>query len=314
MKKITKKFIAISLLLILCVGALTACGEGVGDIEPYQQPGNQITGGTDNIDNVDTTEVYSDDTSADVDVADESAEAFELYQQMMENMANVESLDMDMVSTINMDMTEFLGMTVTIVTTGNIRQVMRSETDVDMAMDLTTTMMGDTTSMKMYFRDGVFYTEMEMFGEVIRYSMPMPLEELIDSGAAGGMDDLIDFDEDAIRDFSVSTENGSTIIEFTLDGNAINDLMDQVMAQLESLAMYEDDMSIVIGDVSVEVAIDANGMMQSYRMIADMDITLEGESFSMSMDTEITVNSYNDVTIAFPDDLEEWEDISAWMF
>lgn len=270
MKKITKKIAAISILLILSVGALISCGE--------------------------------------------SSEAFELYQQMMENMANVESLNMDMTSTINMDMTELMGMTLTMVTTGNIRQVMRSETDIDMAMDLTTSMMGETTSMMMYFRNGVLYTEMEMFGEVMRYSMPMPLEELLAEGG-GGMDDLIDFDEDAIKDFSISRQDGNKRIEFTLDGNAINDLMDQVMAQLEEFELTDDDTIIEIGDVTMEVVIDANGMLQFYRMIADMEITVDGESFSMSMDTVMTVNSYNDVTITFPDDLDEWEPLDmSWMF
>ena len=265
-----KKFIVMCILLVLCVGVLTSCGD--------------------------------------------DSEAFELYQQMMAAMADIESLDMDLNMTIDMDMTEFLGMTMTTVTTGNIRQVTRSETDMDMAMDLTTTMMGETTSMLMYFRNGVMYTEMEMFGEVIRYSMSMPLEDFMaESGT--GMDDLLDFDEDAIKDFSISRQGGNTTIEFTLDGNAVNNLMDQIMAQLESLAMYEDDMAIEIGDVAMEVVINSDGMLQFYRMVTDMSITVEGETFTMSMDTAMTVNSYNDVTIVFPDDLDEWEYMDmSWLF
>ena len=232
MKKITAMFI----LLILCVSALTACGEGVGDIEPYQA----ITGDTGR-----DSDAESEDPSAteDIDAADERAEAFELYRQMMEAMADVESLDIDMNVTVDMDMTELLGMTMTIVTTGNIKQIIRSETDMDMAMELAVTVMGDTMPVTTYFTGGVLYTKLEIEGETIRYSVPMPLEKFL-AESNTGMDNVLNFDENAIKDFNISRQGGNTTIEFTLDGEAVTELMDQAMAQLEVIGMDEEGASI----------------------------------------------------------------------
>jgi hypothetical protein len=238
---------------------------------------------------------------------------------MMESMKNVESIDMDVSTAMDIDMSEILGMAMNTVVSGNIKQVIRSETDIDMAAKLNMRMLGMTTPTTMYFTGGVLYMEMEMLSEAIRYSMPASFE---DAMSQVGTDEIIlDFPEDAIKDFSIGDRDGGRKIEFTLDGEALTNLTTQAMEVMEaSLSPYGvsiADLNMDIGDVINEVVIDADGMLKSYRMTANisMAMEIEGETITMSMamDTSITVNSYNDVTINFPDDLDEWDDAGTIM-
>jgi len=237
-----------------------------------------------------------------------AAEAYQLYRQMMAAMSGVESIDMDMSSAIDIDMGWDA---MTMVMHGNIRQVMRSETDVDMAMNMTTNAMGMDMPMTMYFTGGVMYVEMEMFGEFVRYSMPMSLEEAL---AQQGNISMLDFPENAIRSFDVSTRGGDTQIALTLDGSSVTELLDQAMEMLPALGLPAIGTNMTIGDVTIEATMGADNMLQSYRMAADIAITSGGETFSMSMDTTIIVNSYNDVTIIFPDNLDEFEEMDLGIF
>jgi len=270
-----KKCIAIFILPVLCAGLLAGCGD---------------------------------------------ANAYELYKNMMEAMENIESIDMDISVSMDIDMTEMLGMTMKTVTSGNIKQVIRSETDIDMAANMSVNMLGETMPMKMYFTDGVMYMEMEEYGELFRFAMPMSIEDAM--GEIGTEDMLLDFPEDAIKDVSISSQDGGRKIEFTLDGNALTDLMAQSMEAMDEMfaqmGMSAADISMDMGDVVSEVLIDGNGMLKSYRMVADIDMTMEmyGETIimSMKMDTSMTVNSYNNVTVTFPNDLAEWEVFDFGLF
>jgi len=235
---------------------------------------------------------------------------------MMEAMNNVDSIDMDMTMKMDIDMAEFG--TISTVTTGNMKQVIRSETDIDMLINMSTTMSGEgipeeTIPMTIYFTNGIMYTEMEMFGEAFRYGMAMSLEEAME--ASMGIE-MLDFAEDAIKDFNISTQGGNRKIEFTLDGGALNSLIEQVSSSLVGMGIDPSDMSIDMGDVINEIEINSDGMLVSYRMIADINMTMEmyGETISMnmSMDSYMTVNSYNDVVINFPADLDEWEIIDMF--
>lgn len=266
MKKFTRKFTAVFILLALSAGILSACGEGTG--------------------------------------------AYELYRQMMTVMNNVESIDMDISVTLDMIMD---GEAVNTVSTGNIKQVIRSETDIDMVMNLDMVAEDMSMPMTMYFTGGVLYMEtVDVMGMTLRDRMAMSLEDAMNM--AHGVE-VLDFPENAIKDFSISNQGGgSRKIEFSLDGGALTALTEQAMVwigQLEDIGMYVEDFSIEIGDVTCEIVISSSGMLQSYRMVAQIDInmTVDGEntSMSMNMDTSMTVNSYNDVTVTFPDDLDEWE-------
>jgi hypothetical protein len=94
----------------------------------------------------------------------------------------------------------------------------------------------------------------------------------------------------------------------------VTELLDQAMEMLPALGLPAIGTNMTIGDVTIEAAMGADNMLQSYRMAADIALTSGGETFSMSMDTTITVNSYNDVTIIFPDNLDEFEEMDLGIF
>jgi uncharacterized protein YktA (UPF0223 family) len=55
-----------------------------------------------------------------------------------------------------------------------------------------------------------------------------------------------------------------------------------------------------------EVIIDKNNFMKSYKMINDVSVTSQAEEGRLVTEININVNSYNDVTIEFPADLDTY--------
>lgn len=228
-------------------------------------------------------------------------EAYDLYQKMNKAMADASSLDMDISSIVDMTID---GEEVNTTTKGNMKQVMHSASDFDIEINLTTTTMGMDVPMIAYYTGGVYYFDTNG----MKMKMPMSVDEAMQQ--AGGIKTL-DFYEDAIKDFKITDADGGKKIEFTLDGKAIQSLTEKALASMQNTmpGITAADLNMNIGDVTCEAVTDKDGMMKSYRMIYDMTMTVEGQSLSMKTDTTMTMNSYNDVVINVPDDLDEYVEI-----
>ncbi|MCL2775218.1 MAG: hypothetical protein FWD71_18000 [Oscillospiraceae bacterium] len=264
-----KKFIAILICSVLLAGLLSGCGSSVMTVK----------------------------------------EAYDLYQNMQTAMADVKSMDMDISSTIDMTLSGDTADTATgpinTVTTGNTKEVMNSATDIDMAMNLTTTANGVDTPMMAYYTKGVFYFDTAG----MKYKMPMSLEDVEKQGDST----TLNFPQSAIKDFTVTDVDGGKKIEFTLDGTAITDLLNQSLTAMQSISPDITAADLTMGDVTCEAVIDtSSNMLKSYRMACDMTAAVQGISVSMSMDSTITINSFNDVTIDFPTDLDTYVDMPSY--
>lgn len=227
-------------------------------------------------------------------VADKSA--YELYQDTTKAMAEVKSIDMDM--SITMSMTAE-GITETISMSCNMQQVTKSETNIEMAMNFHTSMSGNTISMNIYYKDGVAY--IDYLGQKIK--SPMPIDELMSQTMEV---DIVDFHENAIKDFKISSVDDGTRIELTLNSELVSSIMDQALSLIGETGLPNDGMEINLSDILFDMVIDNNNMLKSYHMVYEMTMTYMNETASMKVDMTLTVNSYNNVVINFPTDLSTY--------
>ena len=248
-----------------------------------------------------------------------SRDAYNLYQRMNSAMADVTSMDADM--TINMQM-RMDGESIDMIMGGNVRTVVHSDTDIDMHMVLTTTIMeegfNESFTITAYFTDGILYMEMPPFEiegmeiDGIRMQQPMDLDEAMDMS---NNIETLNFPENAVLESSVESISGGRRLEMLVDGDAIPDITEQMMAFMpDDMGLGHMDFDMSIGDIRIEVDVDNNNMLMSYRMVTDMTMEMYGYLTETTLDMTMTVNSFDDVVINFPDDLDDFPVMDGFGF
>ena len=243
--------------------------------------------------------VEEEPAEADVQPAQALAEgptAYELLTKASDALIEAGSVRMtaDIVIDMAIDGESFGAMEMTSV----IYQVIRSETDIDMRMESTTTIEGETFQSVAYFRDGAYYVD--MFGE--RFRMAMPLEELL------GQTGLVEFPEYAVITQDTAVVGGSTQLTFTISGTAMEDLISSMTGEMLNM-LGLDDLSMNIGNIAITAVLNEDGNLHTMRSYMTLSMELEGILLVMSMDMFTEVVQIGGVTVNFPDDLDEFVDL-----
>jgi len=220
--------------------------------------------------------------------------ALDLYNKANAALRNIDSVEMEM----DMDMTiEADGETINMQIVSNIRQVMRSETDIDMAMDMKMSMLGMDINTKMFFRDGLLYTE--MMGQKIK--APMPIEEAM----AQANTDMIDFPEAAVKDMAAKDVEGGVEVSFTLIGAFLNDELIKQMGNMEEL-LDDDYVTFTFGDVTLVAVIGEDNTFKSLRMAFVFDMEIDDEMAQAECVIDIMFIKFGGVIVTFPSDLDDY--------
>jgi len=229
-------------------------------------------------------------SETDKNIEDE-LNAYDLYIKMLAGMADVKSIDME-ISALNdvfTDSEEYSG-----YSTGNIKKAANSETGgndivINFKISLNNAVISSTAA---YYTNGVYYTELSG----VKQSFNDPEEKLPFLSHA----DLLEFPESAVKEFTVSNHNGGKKVEMTLDGNSVISIIEK----------NQDAEDYNLSDVVCEFIIDENNMLKFHRVISEENMTLvyddNIDSMKIKKDVSITVNSYNDVKIELPSDLDEY--------
>ena len=183
----------------------------------------------------------------------------------------------------------FMGETIEVLSIGEIIQVIRSETDVDMRIEMTTVMQGveDTTALS-YFRGDTLYTE--LFGNWT--SMNVPIEYIM---AQAG---FIDFDERSILTQRVTEAGALTELEFVISGEALANIVEPTLESFEGMGLGE--LSFSIDDVLVTAILEADGNLRTMVMYMPFSMGMMGMSIDATMTMEMSVVQVGGQTINFP--------------
>lgn len=220
---------------------------------------------------------------------------YQIYTRANEAMKSVDSLLMD----ISVDMRmEVMGQSMDVTMTGTAAEVIRSETDIDMRMEMSTSVFGQELGITAYFKDGVYY--MDSMGQKVKMAMSVA-DMMKQSNTEAFM-----FPESAVKESSVTDKDGGKEISFSLDGAALDDMLMQQMAGMDALLDLGADLSI--GDVSLRAVVDKDERLQSMVLAYTLEMGIEGQTANADCRISLTVVQYGGVTVEFPDDLDTYEE------
>ena len=244
-----------------------------------------------------------DDKGGDTKQSDvtDGPSAFELYTQASEKMNNLDSAEYNLNIGMKMDVA---GQAVDMTMGGNMKQVKTGEADTD--FDLAFNMNMDMSAMgagamdvNMYYTNGYLYYDM---GEMGQMKVAMDMAAAEEQMNVEGMAEL---EESWVKDSSV---NGNTI-HLVVDGTQMTEYADMASSSMAGLS--EDAMTI--GDVTIDLTTDADGMPTTYKMLLPITVNAEGQTMTMDMDMTMDLVATEGVTIDFPEGMDTWQEVDASM-
>lgn len=158
----------------------------------------------------------------------------------------------------------------------------------------------------MYYQNGYCY--MDMAGQKLR--VPMAVNDILKQTEASAS--AFNVSEDLIKDFSLRTEGQNRIVSYTMDDSRLQEYLQQVLGSANLAGvMAGSSESVSIHNVSGQYVVNPNGLCENMRISMDMDMTVEGETLSISIDGDVHfVDLGQPVEITFPD-LSEYVDVAA---
>ena len=170
--------------------------------------------------------------------------------------------------------------------------------NIDMNMDMSA-MGAGAMDVNMYYTNGYLYYDM---GELGQMKAAMDIATAEETMNTEGMADI---EESWIKESSV---NGNTI-HLVVDGTKMSEYAGMAAGSMQGLP--EDAMNI--GDVTIDLTTDAEGMPTTYKMVMPITVTAEGQTMTMDMDMTMDIVATEGVTIEFPEGMDAWQEVDASM-
>jgi len=259
----------------------------------------------------------------------EKVEAYYLYKKMIRTMADVKSIDMDMSLNWEYDLkseviVEVLDIPAYYTSSrqlnGNMKKIKKNDNTLDMELNFQRTSHSYFgggppghiihSEYISYYTDGIYYEDAyyDWFLLGDKSKMKMSAETVI---REIGIDEIeiLDFPLNAISEYKIIQLNdGNKKIEFILNGEW--EITEQILKFMQDGFRYHPydykNAALNYDKFICEVVIDKNNMMKSYDMICDVELISRGENGRYIKEINIGVNSYNDVKINFPPDLDSY--------
>ena len=232
--------------------------------------------------------------------SESAKDAFTLYTNMNAAMEKVTSIEMD--STVKMEMS-YGEESFSFDITGTAQQIIQSETDIDMIMEMSMDMkdlgLSGAVTIYSYYLDGYMYQDVMGFRSKTKADIETAMEQ---SGL-----NMFDFDSTAIIESSIADVDGGKELSFKLDGTKLTNMIEPLVeSQLAGMGLAGES-SVEIGDVSYSVVVGKDSL--PLRQLANIAIkmTVEDETVDMKMDMNIVYTGFNSVeSLDFPEDLADY--------
>lgn len=220
------------------------------------------------------------------------ADPKEVFDAAVKKNAELTSMDMD--TTMKMTMTQ-------------------GEENIDIAVDMKmkmsdvgkdtmqylaetkTSLMGQTMDATIFYKEGYYY--MDSMGQKIKY--PMDLTALMESVKQST--ESTNLQSDQLKDLTMEKEGDNTILTFTADPEKMNEYLTDIMGSMSGMGAMG-DMQMTFKEASGTYTVNKDGYYTDMTMKMTVDMDLQGEAVTMSLDLTGKVNNPGqDVTVELPD-------------
>ena len=134
----------------------------------------------------------------------------------------------------------------------------------------------------MYYLDG--YTYMDMPGQKIKY--PMAMGDMMNQAMASSK--AFEVPEDLAGDFNLWDEGENKVIGYTINDARMNEYMQMVLGSTGLTGML-DGLDMKLRNIRGEYVVNPAGDCIKMRLKMDMDMTMQGETFSVSLDGDVGI-------------------------
>lgn len=221
---------------------------------------------------------------------------FTVYSDAAKKMAELSSMEM----TYDIDMTlELAGESMDMTTSSTAKMSGMNTDDMKINMAMKVGAQGQEMDMNVYYTDGYYYTD--SMGTKMKYLMD--LEQAQKELASTGLQ--TDMKKEDFKEISLEDQ----VLTFTIDGEKMSSLVDTAMSSLQGLVQGT-DASIDIGDVKGTASVNKDGYFEANTMTVPLTMDIMGTEMKINMDMDYTyVNPGKEVTVEFPDDLADYQEI-----
>lgn len=221
------------------------------------------------------------------------ADPKEVFDSAVKKNADLKDVDMSINSTVNM-------------TQGDQKIDITSKTDMKMnnldtdklqyLADSTATMSGQSVPSTVFYKDGYEYISSQ--GQKIKYKMDLAkMVETIKKSTQGTNMTSAD-----MKTLTMKEDGDNKVLTFTADPSKMNSMIEDMMGSMGAFGTQLKDLKMNIKDVSGEYTVNKDGYYTGMKIKMDMDMTLQGQTISMSIDMDGVVNNPGKpVEITLPD-------------
>ena len=222
----------------------------------------------------------------------------EIYDEAILKSQSLDALDGDMEMAMTMDMG---GMSLGMKMGADIQLKKISDSEAELAMVMSTNILGEEVIVEEYFKDGYLYMN---DGSGFKLKAPFDYSEVagqatLNTATSRDFMDKLEMTED---------KDGNYVFSYTIAPDKMNEYLDNALDGMDEL-MGEDG-SFTIGEMGGTCVIDKDYNVLSDKVHMVMDMSVEGQTVSMSVDVNLVYNAVGDaVTVEFPADLDSYTEV-----
>ncbi len=164
----------------------------------------------------------------------------------------------------------------------------------------TTSVMGQDLDISMYYENGYYY--MTSMGQKIKYAMDLnEMMEQVKQSTEGAS-----LDASYMKEISAQKDGDNQIITFTVDAQKMDSYVKDLIAQMGTNL---EGVTYNIKEVKGEATVNKEGYFSKSKINMSLDMTAQGETISMVMDTDATYNNPGQTVEVTTPDLEGYTEV-----
>ncbi len=204
----------------------------------------------------------------------------EVYSAAVAKLSELKALDMGADMTITM---ESEGASISIGVDLVMKMLQKGDDDFDMEMSMNSDMFGQTLDFKVYYVDGVMYTD--IMGQKVK--MEMPATDALNQ--TGSQSAIFEMDPQWFSELNMTEEeDGSKTFTFTADPAKMKEYTDKLTSQV---TQQMDESGMTINSVSGSVTVNQDGYISGQNLVMDCTMDVEGQSMNAKVELDATVNN-----------------------
>lgn len=205
-----------------------------------------------------------------------------IYDEASKKTSELTELDISTTADMKMSQGEE---TIDMSTSMNIKMIDANKETMKYYAEGKTSAMGQDMDMTMFYEDGYYY--MDMAGQKIKYPMDIAalMETVKQSTESSTMDSAY------MKDIKAKKDGDNQVLTFTMDAAKMDEYVKDIMANMSTMTAGMEGVEYTIKEASGDAVVSKDGYFTSVNVKMVMEMSMQGETISVDMDTKSVYNN-----------------------